>query len=116
AARLGQGPAPRRRRALHGEWLRPHGHRSDPVLVRRLSYDPGMQRVLAALVLLSAVASADPLASSVAKLTPDQVVAIVPVKSGKTPLDRYRANVQAVAANTPLAALIRLNEANGPDV
>jgi hypothetical protein len=68
------------------------------------------------LVALTSAAAADPLASSVAKLEPEPVVAIVPVKSGKTPLERYRSNVHAIAANTPLVALIKLPEANQPDV
>ncbi len=75
-----------------------------------------MLRALLALAVLTSTAAADPLASSVAKLAPDPIVAIVPVKSGKTPVERYHANVQAVAANTALAALIRLTEANQPDV
>ena len=73
-------------------------------------------RALVCLAVLASAAAADPLKSSVAKMTPDPIVAIVPVKSGKTALERYRANVQAVAANTPLVALIRLTEANQPDV
>lgn len=68
------------------------------------------------LVALTSAAAADPLASSVARLEPDPVVAIVPVKSGKTPVERYRANVHAIAANTPLVALVRLTEANQPDI
>lgn len=75
-----------------------------------------MLRAFASLVVLTATAVADPLASSVAKLEPDPIVAIVPVKSGKTALERYRANVHAIAANTPLVALVRLTEANQPDV
>jgi hypothetical protein len=73
-------------------------------------------RALLCLAVLSSTAAADPLTSSVAKMTPEPIVAIVPVKSGKTAVDRYRANVQAVSANTPLVALVKLNEANGPDV
>ena len=75
-----------------------------------------MLRTLVVLAALISTAAADPLASSVAKLEPDPIVAIVPLKSGKTPIERYRANVHAIAANTPLVALIRLTEANQPDV
>lgn len=69
-----------------------------------------------AILALPAVAAADPLASSVARLTPEPAVVIVPRAAGKTPLERYRANVGAIGATTPLVAEIRLGEANGPDV
>ncbi len=73
-------------------------------------------RALLCLAAMTSAAAAEPLTSSVAKMTPDPGVLVVAKRAGKTPLERYRAGPGLVAANTPLVALVKLNEANGPDV
>src|SRR5512135_3156969 len=51
---MGEGAAPRRCRAVSRERLRAHGHRADPLLVRRLTCYRSRVRVLVVAVLAAA--------------------------------------------------------------
>jgi hypothetical protein len=68
-----------------------------------------MHRIALVVIALSSSAVAEPLASSVTELPIESQVVIVPKASGKTPVDRYRAQHGPMAANTPLVALVKLD-------
>jgi hypothetical protein len=62
-------------------------------------------------------ALAEPLSSSVTRVSMEPNVVVAPANAGKTPLERYRAAAaRPYAAGTPLVVIARLPFANSPDV
>jgi hypothetical protein len=78
--------------------------------------DTTSMRLALVVLVISSPAFADTLATTVTRLPLEPSVVIVPKAAGKTPLERYRAHGGPMAANTPLVALVRLEQANSPDV
>jgi hypothetical protein len=75
-----------------------------------------MRLALVAL-LLPAVAAANPtpLTSTVTRAALEPAVVIVPMSAGHTTVERYRSAEKPVSG-TPLAVIVRLADANSPDV
>ena len=78
-----------------------------------------MARTLALLVALAptiAAAAPTPLASNVTRAPLEPAVVIVPATAGKTTLERYRNRSAKPVSGTPLVVIVRLPDANSPDV
>ncbi len=74
--------------------------------------------VLALIVLctpLTAAAAPTKLSSTVARITPEPGVVVVPASSGKTTLERFRSGATPTSG-TPLVVIVRLPDLNSPDV
>jgi hypothetical protein len=73
--------------------------------------------VVAATMLAPSLTIAQPLSSSVTRLDAEAPVVIAAATAGKTPLERYRAaSPRPYARGVPLVVIIRLPDANSPDV
>ena len=76
-----------------------------------------MSRLLVvALLAISGLAAAAPLTSSVTRAPLEPAVVVVPVSAGKTTLERYHNRAAKPVSGTPLVVIVRLPDANSPDV
>lgn len=64
----------------------------------------------------SALAAPTALTSSVTRASLEPAVVVVPASAGKTTLERYRNRTAKPVSGTPLVVIVRLPDANSPDV